>query len=317
MGNYALKGQLHTQRPNLHTESRLLPRIACTFLCNIQKIGSQRHKPFLLLSNHFLLLQREIEYVWVILEKILLSENEYGHIRSECRSIPTLTTSLPAGGTKKMTSTSQGLPSVLSQPPVLHGSVTFRVKEGILVFNSLDYSLINGLFLQIKIQIRNKPIPFAHICPYQYSVWWVNMPQWADSLFCLCTAVMRGEGGVRTGVSLLCLVVSVHKDLCQHSRLSEPGNSQPFCKPSHGAPLAMAAIRTRGRNVWFQGISVQDWWELLVVLRLALRGQYPHSSTVPLSAVGCQITISPTAEFKMWDLRQGYFTMCGDIFLIK
>jgi len=38
---------------------------------------------------------------------------------------------------------------------------------------------------------------------------------------------------------------------------------------------------------WFQGISVQDWWELLVVLQLALQRQYPHSGTVPLPAVGC------------------------------
>lgn len=212
-----------------------------------------------------------------------------------------------------MTSTSQGLPSVLSRPPVLHGSATFRVKEGTLVFNSLDYSLINGLFLQIKIQIWNKPIPFARICPYQYSIWWVNMPQWADSLFCLC----RGEGGVRTRVSLLCLTLCVHKDLCQHTRLSEPGNSPPFCRPSCGAPLALAVIRTRGRNIWFRGISVQDWWELLVVLLLPPQRQYPHSSAVPLHAVGSRITISTASGFKMWDLRQGYFMTCGDILLIK
>ena len=97
--------------------------------------------------------------------------------------------------------------------------------------------------------MQNKPIAFAHICPYQYSVWWVNMPQWADSLFCLCTSVVRGEGGMQTPVSLLRLVICVHKDLCQHSRLSEPGNSQPSCKSSHGPPLTLAAVRTRGRNV--------------------------------------------------------------------
>lgn len=77
------KGNYTHSDPICIQNARLLLRIACTFLCNIQKIGPQRHKPFLLLSNHFLLLQQEMEYVWVILEKILLSENAYGHIRSE------------------------------------------------------------------------------------------------------------------------------------------------------------------------------------------------------------------------------------------
>lgn len=65
----------------------------------------------------------------------------------------------------------QHVPGLAQHPlPALCGSVTFRVKEAILVFNSLDYTLISGLFLQIKIQIQNKPIPFAPICPYQYSL---------------------------------------------------------------------------------------------------------------------------------------------------
>lgn len=202
----------------------------------IQKIGPQRHKPFLLLPNHFLLLQQEMEYIGVLFEEMLLSENEDGEIRSECSPVPTLTTSLPVGRMK--ISTPQGLLSILSQPPAKYGSVTFRVKERILVFNSLDYSLINRLLLQIKILMQHKPIPFAYICPYQYSIWWANMPQWADSLFCLCIAqgAVSGERGVQTRVSQLHLQSVSIKNSASTARCQ----SQVIAMPS--ANLLMAHL---------------------------------------------------------------------------
>lgn len=179
----------HTEWPNLHTKSQLLPRIACIFLCSIQNIGPQRHKRFLLPSNPFLL-ERSVIYM--------------SHSRKKCYCQKTRMVTLvrvqvcphchhicPSWRMKKTTSMFQAWLSTLPQPPALWGSVTFSIKDRVLVFNTPNYSLINGLLLQIKIQICHKPTWFAHICPYQSSTWWVDVLQWADSLLCLGTSAVR------------------------------------------------------------------------------------------------------------------------------
>lgn len=181
----------HTEWPNLHTKSQLLPRIACIFLCSIQKIGPQRHKPSLLPSNHFVLETRNWIYISHIRKNIIFRELGWSHwVRVQvCPHSYHICTSWRL----KKSSMSQSWLSTLPQPPALWGSVTFSIKYVVLVFNTLNYSLINGLLLQIKIQIWHKPIWFVHICPCQSRIWWVHVLQWADSLLCLGTSAVRDK----------------------------------------------------------------------------------------------------------------------------
>lgn len=165
----------------------------CVFCAVFRKLGPKDINPFFCHQITFYLKQ-EMEYIWVMLEKnIIVRKPGWSHwVRVQV--CPHSQHISPSWRMKKRTSMSQAWLSTLPQPPALWGSVTFSIKEGVLVFNTLNYSVINGLLLQIKIQIWHKPIWFAHICPYQYSIWWADVLQWADSLLCLGISALREKG---------------------------------------------------------------------------------------------------------------------------
>lgn len=170
-GNYTQNDPICIQNLNYCQELHVY------FCAVFRKLGPKDINPFFCHQISFYLKQ-ETEYVCHVRKNIIFRELGWWHwVRVQV--CPHSYHICMSWRMKKMSSISQAWLSTVPLPPELWGSVTFNIKDGVLVFNTLNYSLINRLLLQIKIQIWHKPI------------WFVPIVHINEHLMSVCAAVSR------------------------------------------------------------------------------------------------------------------------------